>query len=160
MPRNHRVFVGSNIDDSVEDDVKMKSAFKQGSWMQCLSQRRRVSDETKNKHLLKKMISCIRKWLLSFSLLGLIFGVEMGRVFSHSAVSDSLWPHGLYSPSASSVHGGSPGENTGVVCHALFQENFPTQGLNLSLLHCRQILYHLSHHEQAPLKMFTIKSKY
>ena len=32
------MFVGSNIDDSVEDDVRMKSAFKQGSRMQHLSQ--------------------------------------------------------------------------------------------------------------------------
>ena len=45
----------------------------------------------------------------------------------------------------SSVHGDSPDENTGVDCHALLQGIFPTQGLNLGLLHCRQILYHLSH---------------
>ena len=30
-------------------------------------------------------------------------------------------------------------------CHSLLQGIFPTQGLNLGLLHCRQILYHLSH---------------
>ena len=29
--------------------------------------------------------------------------------------------------------------------HSLLQRIFPTQGLNLGLLHCRQILYHLSH---------------
>ena len=28
----------------------------------------------------------------------------------------------------------SPGKNTGVGCHSLFQGIFPTQGLNLSLL--------------------------
>ena len=39
----------------------------------------------------------------------------------------------------------SPGKNTGVGCHALRLEIFPTQGLNLGLLHCRQILDHLSH---------------
>ena len=33
----------------------------------------------------------------------------------------------------SSVHGDSPGENTGVGCHALLQGIFPAQGLNLSL---------------------------
>ena len=38
----------------------------------------------------------------------------------------------------------SPGKNTGVGCHFLFQRIFPTQGSNLGLLHCRQILYHLS----------------
>ena len=45
--------------------------------------------------------------------------------------------------SGSSVHGNSPGKNTGVGCHALLQGIFPTQGLNLGLLHYRQILYHL-----------------
>ena len=39
----------------------------------------------------------------------------------------------------------SPVKNTGVGCHALLQEIFLTQGLNLGLLLCRQILYHLSH---------------
>ena len=37
------------------------------------------------------------------------------------------------------------GKNTGGGCHFLLQEIFPTQGLNLGLLHCRQMLYHLSH---------------
>ena len=32
-------------------------------------------------------------------------------------------------------------KNTGVGCHALLQGIFLTQGLNLGLLHCRQILY-------------------
>ena len=32
-----------------------------------------------------------------------------------------------------------------VGCHFLLQEIFLTQGSNLSPLHCRQILYHLSH---------------
>ena len=45
----------------------------------------------------------------------------------------------------SSVHGDSPGKNTGVDCHALLQGLFPTQGWNPSPLHFRQILYHLSH---------------
>ena len=43
-----------------------------------------------------------------------------------------------------SVHGDSPGKNTGVGYHALFQGIFLTQGLNPSLLwllHCSQILY-------------------
>ena len=45
----------------------------------------------------------------------------------------------------SSVHGDSPGKNTGVGCHDLLQGIFPTQGSNPSLLHSRWILYHLSH---------------
>ena len=49
------------------------------------------------------------------------------------------------SPPGSSVHGDSPGKNTGVGCHALLQGIFPTQGSNPGLLHCRQILYQLSY---------------
>ena len=49
------------------------------------------------------------------------------------------------SPPGSSVHGDSPGKSTGVGCHALLQGIFPTQGSNLGLPPCRQILYHLSH---------------
>ena len=37
-----------------------------------------------------------------------------------------------------------PGKNTEVGSHSLFQGIFPTQGLNLALLHCRKILYNLS----------------
>ena len=46
-------------------------------------------------------------------------------------------------PPGSSVHEDSPGKNTGVGCHALLQEIFPTQGSNpclLWLLHCKRIL--------------------
>ena len=50
-----------------------------------------------------------------------------------------------YSLLGSSVSGDSPGKNTGVGCHALLQGIFPTQGSNLGLLHCRQILYWLNH---------------
>ena len=49
------------------------------------------------------------------------------------------------SPPGSSVHGDSPGKNTGVGCHALLQRIFPTQGLNPGHPHCRWILYHLNH---------------
>ena len=43
----------------------------------------------------------------------------------------------------------SPGKNTGVGCHFLLQGIFLTQGSNLYLLHCRQILYCLSHQESS-----------
>ena len=49
------------------------------------------------------------------------------------------------SPPASSIHGDSPGKNTGVGCHALLQGIFPTWGSNPGLPYCRRILYHLSH---------------
>jgi len=58
---------------------------------------------------------------------------------SHSVVSDSLRPHGLYGP------WNSPGQNTGVGCYALLEGIFPTQGSNPGLLHCRRILNQLSH---------------
>ena len=51
-----------------------------------------------------------------------------------------LWPQGLW-PIKLLCPWNSPGKNTGVGCHSLFQGIFPTQGLNLGLLHCRQILY-------------------
>ena len=38
----------------------------------------------------------------------------------------------------------SPGKGTGVGSHFLLWGIFPTQGLNPGLLHCRQMLYHLS----------------
>ena len=37
-----------------------------------------------------------------------------------------------------------PGQNTGLGCYSLLQGIFPTQRWNPGLLHCRQILYHLS----------------
>ena len=58
---------------------------------------------------------------------------------SHSVVSDSLQPHGLYSP------WNSPGQNTGVGSLSLLQGIFLIQELNRNLLHCRQILNQLSH---------------
>ena len=39
----------------------------------------------------------------------------------------------------------SPGQNTGVGSLSLLQGIFPTKGLNPGLLHCRRILYQLSH---------------
>ena len=45
----------------------------------------------------------------------------------------------------SSVHGDSPSKNIEVCYHALLQGIFSTQGLNPGLLHCRHVLYCLSH---------------
>ena len=57
----------------------------------------------------------------------------------------TLWDPIDCSLPGSSVHGDSPGKNTGVGCHALFQGIFPTKRLNPGLPHCRWIVYHLSH---------------
>ena len=51
----------------------------------------------------------------------------------------------------SSVHGDSPGKNTGVGCHAILHGIFPTQGSYPGLPQCRWILYHLSHQESPHL---------
>ena len=60
------------------------------------------------------------------------------KVKSRSVMSNSLQPHGLYSPEFSRP-------NTGVGSLSLLQGIFPTQGLNAGLPHCRRILYQLSH---------------
>ena len=57
---------------------------------------------------------------------------------SHSVMSDSLQPHGLYSP------WNSPGQNTGASSLSVLQGIFPTQGSNPSLPHCRWIPYQVS----------------
>ena len=56
-----------------------------------------------------------------------------------SVVSHSLRPHGLYSSC------NSPGQNTGVGSLSLLQGILPTQGSNPGPLHCRRILFQLSH---------------
>ena len=58
---------------------------------------------------------------------------------SCSVMSNCLWSHGLYSP------WNSLGQNTRVGSLSLLQGIFPTQGSNPGLLHCRWILYQLSH---------------
>ena len=63
---------------------------------------------------------------------------------SHSVVSNSLRPEGLQ-PARLFCLWDFPDKNTGVGSHFLLQGIFPTQGSNLGLLHCRQILYCLSH---------------
>ena len=54
-------------------------------------------------------------------------------ILSHSVVTNSLQPHGLL-PARLLCPWDSPGKNSGVGCHALLQEIFPTQGSNSSLL--------------------------
>ena len=65
---------------------------------------------------------------------------------SCSVVSNSLQPHGLYSP------WNSPGQNIGVGSLSLLQGIFPNQGSNLGLQHCRWIPYQLSH-KGSPIKL-------
>ena len=60
-------------------------------------------------------------------------------IWTWSVLSDSLQPHGLYSPWK------CPGQNTGVGSLSLVQGIFSIQGSNPGLLHCRWILYQLGH---------------
>ena len=76
---------------------------------------------------------------------------------SHSVMSDSFWSHGQLAR---------------LLCHGILQArmlewvaipfsrgSFPTQGWNLGLSHCRQILYHLIHQGSPKRKQITeIKS--
>ena len=57
-----------------------------------------------------------------------------------------------------SIHGDSSSKNTGMGCHALLQGIFPNQGLNPGLLHCRRILYCLSHQGSPKYSISLIKS--
>ena len=56
------------------------------------------------------------------------------------------------SPPGSSAHGIFPGNKTGLSCHFLLQEIFPTQGSNPNLLHWQADPLPLSH--QGSAKMF------
>ena len=58
-----------------------------------------------------------------------------GESESRSVVSDSLQPHGLYSP------WNSPSQNMGLHSLSLLQGIFPTQGSNPDLPHFKWILY-------------------
>ena len=89
----------------------------------------------------------IRCWLWQWSANGLAGSRWLIHVIrnwswwseSSSVVSNSLLPHGPYGS------WNSPGQDTGVGSHFLLQGIFPTKVSNPSLLHCRQILYQLSH---------------
>ena len=82
---------------------------------------------------LRMMFTYLRGWKLE----RIIIFSDLWK-WSHSVLSNSLWPHGLYSPWHS-------GQNIGVGSLSLLQGKFPTQGLNPGLPHFRQILYLLSH---------------
>ena len=103
------------------------------------------------------IISTTRGFVKSFCVLGSLLVTLGVRVFegesgSCSVISNSLPPHGLYSS------WDSPGQNTALDRHSLFQGLFPTQELNPGLPHCRQILYQLSH-QGSPLGGNGRKSK-
>ena len=80
----------------------------------------------------KKPQISIDKWIIK-----VMYSFSESESEICSVLSDSLRPHGIYSP------WNSPGQNTGVGSFSLLQGIFPTQGLNSGLSHCRWILYQL-----------------
>ena len=73
-------------------------------------------------------------------------------------MSNSLRPHGLQ-PTRPLQPWDFPGKNTGMRYHFHLQEIFLTQGLNMGLPHCRQILYCLSHQGSHLNKRGSLKKK-
>ena len=73
---------------------------------------------------------------------------------SHSVESDSatLWTAARQAPLSMDI----PVKNSGTGCRFLFQGIFLTRGSNLGLLHCRWMLYHLSH-QGRPLSTYLQK---
>ena len=84
-------------------------------------------------------ISCIAGGFFTTELPGKSTLIIESENESHSVLSDSLQPNGLYNSWNSSGH------NTGVGSLSLLQGIFPIQGSNPGLPHCRLILYQLSH---------------
>ena len=64
------------------------------------------------------------------------------------------------SPPGSLVHGIFQARVLEWVAISCSRGFFPTQGLNLGLLHCRQILYHLRHQESPIYFIYSIDSVY
>ena len=77
--------------------------------------------------------------------------VKKGKCQSLSHVSVFVTPWAVQ-PARLLCPWNSPGKNIGMGCHFLLQGIFLTQGLN-PVLHCRQILHHLSH--QAKIHKFS-----
>ena len=100
-------------------------------------------ESTKQKTELKNTITTLTNSVEGFSS-KLLFGQSC----------PTLPPHGLQ-PTRLLYPWSSPGKNIGVGCHFLLQGISLTQGLNLGLLHCRQILYSLSYN----LRLFYTERK-
>ena len=83
-----------------------------------------VGESVTNETLAQRRIRC--------SLQAKVLVAQLRRILCHPMDCSPPW--------------NSPGENTGVGSHSLLQGILPTLELNLGLLYCLQILYHLSHH--------------
>ena len=103
------------------------------------------------------LLSCFRLCYKSFSVsfvkprLCLLYQICTPRC--SEAQCPTLWDAMDCSLSGSCVHLDSPGKNIRVHSHSLLQGIFLTHGSNPSLLHGRQILYHLSHQGKKDTQM-------
>ena len=82
-----------------------------------------------------------RKWCRQY---GKQYEVKW-KSLSHAQLSVTAWTIQAMNSLQFSIIQNSPGQNTGVSSLSLFQGIFPMQGSNPGLLHCRWILYQLSH---------------
>ena len=87
-------------------------------------------------------VSVEGRWAVSYKAVHTL--TRKSEKVSPSDVSNSLQLRGLQ-PTRLLCPWHSPGKNTGVCCHTFLQRKFPTQVSNPGLLHCRQLLYHLSY---------------
>ena len=107
-----------------------------------------------------KMVKAVRLFLFKilfifyWKIIALHLKWKWSESESHSVMSNSLRPHGLYSP------WNSPGQNTGVSSISLLQGIFWTQGSNSVLLHCRWILKDVSSLLGKPIKVTEAHVKY
>ena len=83
------------------------------------------------------------------------FSQHQKKMLLPSIMPDSLRPHGLY-PTRLHCLWDFLDNSTGVGCHFILQGIFPTQGSNLNLLHCRQLLYLLSHQGSPKRKWYEL----
>ena len=112
----------------------------------------------KQRHHFSDKSSCSQRYGLSSSHVRMRELDNKEGCVHCSVVSNSLRPHGLQ-PARLPCPWNSPGENTGVGCHCLLQGIFPTQGLNPGLLHCRQILYHLSYRRRLSIEELMLSNR-
>ena len=134
------------------------------TWVSCIAGRFFTDWATREAHMLGRYNMCyvLRgcNWIMSKrSLVALMTLYFSGVLVLSRSVCPTLCDPMDCSPPGSSVHGKSSGKNTEVGCHALLQGIFSTQGSNPDLLHCRRILYCLSH-QGSPHNLMERDSKY
>ena len=90
-------------------------------------------------------LSCLLHWQAGSLPLVPPGGPSVSESVSHSVVSNSLRPYGLYITPGSSVHGILQARVLQWVDIPFSRGSFRPRSCTWVLLHCRQILYHLSH---------------